>query len=154
MKKIFKIKFDLISLEIFYENNQIEKIDFINSFDNDFNKPSNNFENEIYQQFYEYFKGLRKSFTLPIKIEGTDFQKSVYYELLKIPYAKQVSYKDIAIKIGCPKGFRAVGNANNKNKIPIIIPCHRVINSDGKIGGYAGGVEIKNYLINLEKSYE
>ncbi len=154
MKKIFKIKFDLISLEIFYENNQIEKIDFINSFDNDFNKPSNNFENEIYQQFYEYFKGLRKSFTLPIKIEGTDFQKSVYNELLKIPYAKQVSYKDIAIIIGCPKGFRAVGNANNKNKIPIIIPCHRVINSDGKIGGYAGGVEIKNYLINLEKSYE
>ncbi|HOJ38125.1 MAG TPA: methylated-DNA--[protein]-cysteine S-methyltransferase [Ignavibacteriales bacterium] len=154
MKKIFKIKFDLISLEIFYENNQIEKIDFINSFDNDFNKSSNNFENEIYQQFYEYFKGLRKSFTLPIKIEGTDFQKSVYNELLKIPYAKQVSYKDIAIIIGCPKGFRAVGNANNKNKIPIIIPCHRVINSDGKIGGYAGGVEIKNYLINLEKSYE
>mgnify|MGYP000866861416 FL=1 len=154
MKKIFKIKFDLISLEIFYENNQIEKIDFINSFDNDFNKSSNNFENEIYQQFYEYFRGLRKSFTLPIKIEGTDFQKSVYNELLKIPYAKQVSYKDIAIIIGCPKGFRAVGNANNKNKIPIIIPCHRVINSDGKIGGYAGGVEIKNYLINLEKSYE
>ncbi len=154
MKKIFKIKFDLIALAIYYENNDITNIDFINSFDNDFNKPSNNFEFEIYNQFYEYFTGIRKSFTLPIKIKGTDFQKSVYNELLKIPYAKQISYKDIAIKIGCPKAFRAVGNANNKNKIPIIIPCHRVINSDGKLGGYAGGVKIKNYLINLEKSYE
>lgn len=84
-------------------------------------------------------------------MEGTDFQKTVWKELLKIPYGKTVSYKYIADKIGNKKAFRAVGNANNKNKISIIIPCHRVIGSNGKLVGYANGIDMKKLLLELEK---
>lgn len=84
-------------------------------------------------------------------MEGTDFQKNVWKELLKIPYGKTVSYKYIADKIGNKKAFRAVGNANNKNKISIIIPCHRVIGSNGKLVGYANGIDMKKFLLELEK---
>lgn len=84
-------------------------------------------------------------------MEGTDFQKNVWKELLKIPYGKTVSYKYIADKIGNKKAFRAVGNANNKNKISIIIPCHRVIGSNGKLVGYANGIDMKKLLLELEK---
>lgn len=84
-------------------------------------------------------------------MEGTDFQKTVWKELLKIPYGKTVSYKYIADKIGNKKAFRAVGNANNKNKISIIIPCHRVIGSNGKLVGYANGIDMKKFLLELEK---
>lgn len=84
-------------------------------------------------------------------MEGTDFQKNVWKEFLKIPYGKTVSYKYIADKIGNKKAFRAVGNANNKNKISIIIPCHRVIGSNGKLVGYANGIDMKKFLLELEK---
>ncbi len=101
----------------------------------------------------EYFDGKRKSFDISLKIEGTKFQKSVWNALMTIPYGETMSYKDIAKLIGNEKASRAVGMANNKNKLPIIIPCHRVIASNGDLTGYAGGIEIKEKLLNLEKAF-
>jgi O-6-methylguanine DNA methyltransferase len=97
-----------------------------------------------------YFKKEIVKFKTPIKLEGTEFQMKVWNELSKIPYAKLVSYKDLAIKIGSPSASRAVGTANSKNPISIIVPCHRVIQSSGEYGGYAGGELTKKYLIDSE----
>lgn len=102
-------------------------------------------------QLEEYFDGRRKEFDIPIKLRGTEFQKKVWNELLKIPYGKTVSYKDISIKIGNPKACRAVGMANHNNPILIIVPCHRVINKNKKLGGYALGLDLKRRLLELEK---
>lgn len=104
-------------------------------------------------QLDEYFQGKRTVFSLPFKLTGTPFQLAVWKELQNIPYGKTTSYKEIAQKINKPKACRAVGMANNKNPLPIIIPCHRVIGSNGKLIGYAGGLKLKNYLLELEKSH-
>ena len=104
-------------------------------------------------QLDEYFQGKRTTFSLPFKLTGTPFQLAVWKELQNIPYGKTTSYKEIAQKINKPKAYRAVGMANNKNPLPIIIPCHRVIGSNGKLIGYAGGLNLKNYLLELEKSH-
>lgn len=106
--------------------------------------------NEVKKQLNEYFKGTRKLFDLNIKINGTDFQNKVWNELTKIPYGETISYKELATRIGNDKACRAVGNANNKNKISIVIPCHRVVGSNKKLVGYAGGLEKKEWLINHE----
>ena len=98
----------------------------------------------------EYFNGKRREFTVPLQFAGTDFHKSVWNELLKIPYGKTFSYKQIAEKIGNPKAVRAVANANALNKISIIVPCHRVIGSNGSLTGYASGLDKKRWLLNLE----
>ena len=102
-------------------------------------------------QLFEYLNEKRRDFNLPLLKEGTDFQISVWNELLKIPYGETRSYKDIAIAINNEKAVRAVGMANNRNKIPIFIPCHRVIGGNKKLVGYGGGLEIKEFLLNLEK---
>ncbi len=104
-----------------------------------------------FKQLYEYFDKKRFSFDLPLKFEGSSFQKAVWKELCNIPYGKTCSYKQIAEKIGNPKACRAVGMANNKNKIMIVVPCHRVIGSRGDLVGYAGGLNIKKFLLNLEQ---
>lgn len=104
-------------------------------------------------QLDEYFQGKRTTFSLPFKLTGTPFQLAVWKELQNISYGKTTSYKEIAQKINKPKAYRAVGMANNKNPLPIIIPCHRVIGSNGKLIGYAGGLKLKNYLLELEKSH-
>lgn len=104
-------------------------------------------------QLDEYFQGKRTIFSLPFKLIGTPFQLAVWKELQNIPYGQTTSYKEIAQKINKPKAYRAVGMANNKNPLPIIIPCHRVIGSNGKLIGYAGGLKLKNYLLELEKSH-
>ncbi|MBE5061259.1 methylated-DNA--[protein]-cysteine S-methyltransferase [Megamonas funiformis] len=104
-------------------------------------------------QLDEYFQGKRTTFSLPFKLTGTPFQLAVWKELQNIPYGQTTSYKEIAQKINKPKAYRAVGMANNKNPLPIIIPCHRVIGSNGKLIGYAGGLNLKNYLLELEKSH-
>ena len=104
-------------------------------------------------QLDEYFQGKRTVFSLPFKLTGTPFQLAVWKELQNIPYGKTTSYKEIAQKINKPKAYRAVGMANNKNPLPIIIPCHRVIGSNGKLIGYAGGLKLKNYLLELEQSH-
>jgi methylated-DNA-[protein]-cysteine S-methyltransferase len=107
---------------------------------------------EAIKQLDEYFSGTRKSFDLPLRPKGTSFMQSVYKALLKIPYGRTSSYKEIAMAIGNEKACRAVGNANNKNPIAIIIPCHRIIGQNGKLVGYAGGLEIKKALLSLENS--
>lgn len=104
-------------------------------------------------QLDEYFQGKRTTFSLPFKLTGTPFQLAVWKELQNIPYGQTTSYKEIAQKINKPKAYRAVGMANNKNPLPTIIPCHRVIGSNGKLIGYAGGLKLKNYLLELEKSH-
>ena len=103
-----------------------------------------------YKQLMEYFSGSRKIFDLPLAFEGTSFQQKVWKALLTIPYGQVRSYKDIARQTGNEKACRAVGMANNRNPIGIIIPCHRVIGSDGKLVGYGGGLDIKRYLLQLE----
>ena len=103
------------------------------------------------EQLAEYFDGKRKSFDLPLKLEGTKFQTAVWQALLTIPAGETRSYKDIAILVGNPGGSRAVGMANNRNPVAVIVPCHRVIGQDGSLTGYAGGLSIKQYLLNHEK---
>lgn len=104
-------------------------------------------------QLDEYFQGRRKSFNVPLQFKGTEFQIKVWQELANIPYGDTCSYKDIAERINRPKAYRAVGMANNKNPFPIILPCHRVIGSQGQLTGYAGGLDIKNFLLQLERQY-
>lgn len=107
---------------------------------------------KAHNQIEEYFNGTRKSFDLPLAPKGTEFQKKVWKALLNIPYGYTCSYKDIAISIGNEKACRAVGNANNKNPILIIIPCHRVIGANGDLVGYGSGLELKKRLLDLEKN--
>lgn len=105
---------------------------------------------EAYKQLTEYFKGGRLSFSLPLNPSGTEFQRNVWDGLGKIPYGKTISYKDLAEMVGCPGGSRAVGMANNRNPLPIIVPCHRVIGIKGDLIGYASGVAVKRKLLDLE----
>lgn len=106
---------------------------------------------EAYTQISLFLEGRLKEFDLPIYFEGTDFQKKVWKALADIPYGETRSYKDIAQAVESPKAYRAVGMSNNKNPISIIIPCHRVIGSNGKLVGYGGGLEIKKILLEIEK---
>ncbi len=103
-------------------------------------------------QLEEYFCGKRREFDIPIRLNGTEFQKAVWNALLTVPYGKTASYKDIAAMIGKPKAARAVGGANNKNPVMIIVPCHRVVGADGSLTGYACGTDIKQTLLNIEKN--
>lgn len=105
---------------------------------------------EACKQLEEYFQGVRKEFNLPLKPKGTPFMESVWKALQDIPYGQTKSYKDIAEAVGNAKACRAVGLANNRNPIPIFIPCHRVIGANGKLVGYGGGLHIKEYLLELE----
>ena len=112
--------------------------------------------NEVTQvatkQLREFILGKRKVFDLPLSPDGTDFQQSVWKQMIKIPFGKTKTYKDIALKTGGANYARAVGMACNKNPIPIFIPCHRVIGSSGKLIGYAGGLKLKKILISLEQN--
>ena len=105
------------------------------------------------EQIDDYFRGKRKKFILQLDWLGTQFQKKVWESLLLIPFGKTVSYMDIALDIGDAKAIRAVGMANNRNPISIIVPCHRVIGSDGKLTGYGGGIWRKDWLLNHEKEF-
>jgi methylated-DNA-[protein]-cysteine S-methyltransferase len=106
---------------------------------------------EIQKQFHEYFNGERRDFDIPLKFKGTMFQENVWKALLTIPYGKTWSYLDVATNIGKPKACRAVGQANRKNPIPIIIPCHRVIGKNQSLTGYAGTrIDVKEKLLFIE----
>ena len=108
-------------------------------------------QREVDKQMKEYFEGERKEFDLPLRPEGTDFQKKVWNALLEIPFGETRSYQDIANAVGSPKACRAVGMANHQNPIIIVIPCHRVIGKSGKLVGYGGGLSMKEKLLLLEK---
>ena len=108
------------------------------------------FIKEVYHQFTEYLIGERKSFDLPFKLTGTDFQNRVWKALCEIPYGETRSYKQIAEAIGNPKAVRAVGMANNRNPLLVLVPCHRVIGSNRQLVGYAAGLDKKQFLLHLE----
>jgi methylated-DNA-[protein]-cysteine S-methyltransferase len=108
---------------------------------------------ECVEQLDEYFKGARKAFTIPILLEGTSFQQQVWSELENIPFGKTTSYLTLARKLNNPNAMRAIGNTNSKNKICILLPCHRVIGHDGSMVGYAGGVWRKKWLLAHEQTY-
>jgi methylated-DNA-[protein]-cysteine S-methyltransferase len=108
---------------------------------------------EGHRQLCEYLKGERKEFDLPLNPKGTDFQKRVWKALCEIPYGETRSYKQIAETIGNPKAVRAVGMANHRNPLLIVVPCHRVIGADGKLVGYAAGIDKKVFLLQLEAKY-
>ncbi len=156
MKYIKYVDFKLGKIGIVEENGKIVKIVIINK-NNENNKNVDDFVEKdtkllvkAKNELEEYFDGKRKEFDLPLKQEGTEFQKKVWNALSKIPHGETRTYKEIAKMIGNEKASRAVGMANNKNNIPIIIPCHRVIGSNGKLVGYALGLDIKQYLLDLE----
>ena len=103
------------------------------------------------RQIEEYLRGERKEFQLPLAAEGTAFQKAAWEALLTIPYGETRSYKDMAEQVGNPKACRAIGMANNRNPISIVVPCHRVIGANGKLVGYGGGLHIKEWLLAMER---
>ena len=105
------------------------------------------------RQLNEYFAGERREFELELAPEGTKFQVEVLEALRGIPYGETRTYRDIAVAVGRPKAVRAVGNANGRNPLPIVIPCHRVIGSDGSLTGFGGGIEAKRYLLDLEQQH-
>lgn len=105
------------------------------------------------RQILEYLAGNRREFDLPLRPQGTPFQQAVWAALRDIPYGQTRTYRDIARAVNCPKGFRAVGMANQKNPLPILIPCHRVVGADGSLTGYAGGLELKRALLAIEGTW-
>ncbi|MDG1016765.1 MAG: methylated-DNA--[protein]-cysteine S-methyltransferase [Woeseiaceae bacterium] len=105
---------------------------------------------EAVNQLEQYFNGQRQSFSISTHMVGTKFQMKVIKELTQIPYGKTCSYAELAVRVGHPRAYRAVGSANGKNPLPIIYPCHRVIASNGSLGGYSGGLRIKTALLTLE----
>lgn len=139
---------DKISIKILADDNDIVNISFIQNKDEKENV--NKIIEKCKSQLEEYFNGKRKIFDVNYKIEGTEFQRKVWNELLKIDYGITISYKEVAERIGNAKSVRAVANAIGKNRIGIIIPCHRVIGSNGTLTGYAGGLENKQKLLDIE----
>lgn len=158
MKEVKKLKY------IKYVNSQIGKIGIIEEdkkiirilLDKDIKEEAIEKDTSLLQeaskQIEQYLEGKRKEFKLPLKLNGTEFMKKVWEALLQIPYGETRTYKQIAEQIGNQKAVRAVGMANNKNKLPIIIPCHRVIGSSGKLVGYALGLDKKQWLLDLERN--
>ncbi|GAA0726319.1 methylated-DNA--[protein]-cysteine S-methyltransferase [Clostridium malenominatum] len=138
-------------IELIYEDDYLLGLNFVNEDKNLTNEDE--FFKKCSNELDEYFLGARKTFSINCKLNGTVFQKKVWQSLLKIPYGRTCSYKDIALNIENPKAVRAVGGANNKNKISIVIPCHRVIGSNGSLVGYGGDLWRKEWLLAHEKKY-
>jgi methylated-DNA-[protein]-cysteine S-methyltransferase len=140
-------------LKIEAEEHVITGIRFVDSSpSNDKDAPNHPVIQEACYQLDEYFAGKREIFELPLSPQGTSFQQKVWKNLQEISYGETISYAQLAQAIDNPKAYRAVGSANGKNPIAIVIPCHRVIETNGKLGGYAYGVDIKKQLLEIEKS--
>lgn len=108
---------------------------------------------EAFRQLESYLAGNLKEFSLPLEPQGTVFMQSVWQALGKIPYGTTASYKDVAVAVGKPNAARAVGQANNRNPLPVFIPCHRVIGTNGKLVGYSSGVDLKEKLLDIERRH-
>ena len=151
MKKVFKYKCKFCNLFIAEDNGAVCNIFFNKkNITEDYQNRETSLIKKTIQQLDEYFSGKRKNFSIPLDLRGTDFQMKVWNALQIIPYGKTVSYGQLAAITGNPKASRAVGMANNRNPVPVIVPCHRVIGSDGSLTGYAGGLELKKQLLELE----
>ncbi len=156
MNYFYKYSSPIGSLFLYEEDQKLVKIGFNKAtkekfIDNEYLLKMTDLLKQACNELDEYFKGKRLSFNIPLNLKGTSFQKKVWKALQNIPYGNTTSYKEIAEIVGSPKGYRAVGNANNKNPIPIMIPCHRIIGSSGGLVGYAGGLSKKKKLLSLEE---
>ncbi len=144
---IYKLKFGYFRIE--QEDNTIIYLKRISKKPTKMGTPTT-LTNLVARQLRRYFNGEQKQLNFPYKLYGTNFQKQVWEELIKIPYGETCSYKQIAMKIGNPNASRAIGMANNKNPITIMIPCHRVIGSNGNLTGYSGGLSMKIAILKIE----
>lgn len=134
------------------EENFIVGLDFVQDIENiDEDKERNELIERTKRQLKEYFSGRRRDFALPVKLEGTDFQVKVWKALQTIPYGETRSYGEIAKQIGNPKASRAIGNANHNNHLLLLVPCHRVIGAGGSLVGFGAGLDVKKYLLELER---
>ncbi|MCK9159916.1 MAG: methylated-DNA--[protein]-cysteine S-methyltransferase [Bacteroidaceae bacterium] len=141
-------------IKISYAAGFITNVDFVSAGDDRIGECHNFLSDRTYAELEEYFKGERKVFDLPLNLIGTDFQKKVWSALCEIPYGETCSYKDIAVAVGKPNASRAVGMANHRNPIVIIVPCHRVVGANGSLVGYGGGLDRKKWLLDLEKNHK
>jgi len=137
-------------LEITADDKAITGVAILKNYSGEMQISTNPVIVETCRQLDEYFDGKRKTFDLSLSLKGTDFQQTVWKQLQEIPYGQTISYSLLAKAIGRPKACRAVGSANGKNPIPIIIPCHRVIAANGALGGYSSGLDTKIQLLELE----
>jgi methylated-DNA-[protein]-cysteine S-methyltransferase len=151
MKNVFFYKLKGINIGIAEENHAIAGVFFGTKAPAGFVKTETPLIKKTAAQIEEYLLGKRKRFTLPLVLHGTEFQLAVWRALQDIPYGETSSYKEIAAAVGRPKAVRAVGMANNRNPISIIVPCHRVIGHDGSLTGYGGGLPLKQRLLELEQ---
>jgi O-6-methylguanine DNA methyltransferase len=143
----YRIEFGII--KIGYNDRAVTSIEMAEGVDVP-DEPSK-LSDRVFDELGEYFAGIRKTFDIQYEFHGTAFQEKVWHALAEIPYGETRSYEEIARVVGSPKACRAVGMANNKNPIWIIVPCHRVIGKDGSLVGYGGGLEMKRRLLELEK---
>ncbi len=150
MKYIEEINTKIGTIYLIEEKEQIIEIKINEKVQENIIKKNTPLLKESKKQIEEYLEGKRKAFTVPLNPKGTEFMKKVWTNLKNIPYGEVRSYQQIAKEIGKPKAARAVGMANHKNPIPIMIPCHRVIGSNGKLVGYALGIDKKSFLLELE----
>ncbi len=146
---IYETQFGLFKVS--YENDVVVFLKKIHSEVKDYGNKTE-FTDYVFNQVVEYFNGTRKNFDFKYELTGTEFQKKVWKALCNIPYGETRTYKEIATIVGNPKASRAIGMANNRNPITIVVPCHRVIGSSGKLVGYAGGLEMKDYLLEMESN--
>ena len=152
MKNIFFYDTKIGKLAIIDNGTEITNIETAeDEYDGDYNICETKLIKNASEQLYEYFEGKRREFNLPLKLSGTDFQNKVWKALCEIPYGETRSYKQIAERVENPGGSRAVGGANNKNPIMIVVPCHRVVGSNGNLVGYASGLHIKEVLLSIER---
>ncbi|MDR2292528.1 MAG: methylated-DNA--[protein]-cysteine S-methyltransferase [Prevotellaceae bacterium] len=151
MKNYYSYNIKTICILIVEDNGYVVEIAFAKK-EIEGNEKETDVIKQAAAQLEEYFAGKRQSFDFPINLQGSEFQKRVWVALQNIPYGELRTYKQIAEKIGNSKASRAVGMANNKNPLPIVVPCHRVTGSNGKLIGYAYGLDMKAYLIDIEKN--
>lgn len=153
-------------LSIRIEDRSLSSIDFVHGETMEGNLPESSFyaeeiddpgdretAREVCKQLDEYFAGRRKHFDLPLLLRGTPFQMAVWQAMQEIPYGSTRSYGQLALSVGSPKAQRAVGMACNRNPLPIVVPCHRVLGAQGQLTGYAGGLDIKVHLLQLEQEF-
>jgi len=143
----FTVQTSLVTLAVTAEDGSVTRID-LNSHGSA--PPRSAFEHQVARELAEYAAGERRDFSVRIAVRGTAFDREVWNAVGAVPYGETVSYAEIARRVGRPRAYRAVGAANGRNPIPIIIPCHRVVASDGGLGGYGGGLPLKRRLLELE----
>lgn len=150
MKKVFYYESEIGAIGIAEEEGYVSDVVFGRDLLSGIEIRETGLIKKAYGQIAGYLSGIRKEFDLPLIIEGTEFQETVWRELQRIPYGETRTYGEVAEAVGKPKAVRAVGAANNRNRLPVIIPCHRVVGANGSLTGYSGGLDAKRKLLELE----